>query len=44
MNIFALLFFGLKFRQYIVRAINWRRMRWAVHVAHMGEMRNVYTV
>jgi hypothetical protein len=28
----------------IVRVINSRRMRWAVHVAHMGERRGVYRV
>jgi len=26
----------------IVRLIKWRRMRWAGHVAHMGEERGVY--
>ena len=25
----------------ILRAINWRRMRWAGHVAHMGERRGI---
>jgi hypothetical protein len=29
-----------KFRERIIRAIRSRRMRWAGHVAHMGEMRN----
>ena len=28
----------------IVRVINWRRMRWAGHVARMGEERWVYRV
>jgi len=28
----------------IVRVIKWRRMRWAGHVAHMGEDRWVYRV
>jgi hypothetical protein len=28
--------------QYIIRVIKSRRMRWAGHVAHMGEMRNSY--
>jgi len=28
----------------IVRVIKWRRMRWAVHVARMGEERGVYRV
>jgi hypothetical protein len=28
----------------IVRVIKSRRMRWAGHVAHMGEMRDVYRV
>jgi hypothetical protein len=28
----------------IVREIKWRRMRWAGHVAHMGEERKVYRV
>jgi hypothetical protein len=28
----------------IVRAVKSRRMRWAVHVAHMGERRGVYRV
>ena len=28
----------------IVRVIKWRRMRWAGHVAHMGEEREVYRV
>jgi hypothetical protein len=28
----------------IIRQIKSRRMRWAGHVAHMGEGRNVYTV
>jgi len=28
----------------IVRVIKSRRMRWAVHVAHMGEERGVYRV
>jgi hypothetical protein len=26
----------------IIRIIKWRRMRWAGHVARMGERRNVY--
>jgi hypothetical protein len=26
----------------IIRIIRWRRMRWAGHVARMGEKRNVY--
>jgi hypothetical protein len=26
----------------IIRIITWRRMRWAGHVARMGEKRNVY--
>ena len=29
---------------YIVRVIKWRRMRWAGHVARMGEDRRVYRV
>ena len=28
----------------IVRVIKWRRMRWAGHVARMGERRDVYRV
>jgi hypothetical protein len=28
----------------IVRVIKWRRMRWAVHVAHMAERRGRYRV
>ena len=28
----------------IMRVIKWRRMRWAVHVARMGEERGVYRV
>ena len=28
----------------IVRMIKWRRMRWAEHVARMGEERGVYRV
>ena len=28
----------------IVRVIKWRRMRWAEHVARMGEERGVYRV
>jgi hypothetical protein len=28
----------------IVRVIKWRRMRWAGHVAHMGEGRGVYRI
>ena len=28
----------------IVRVIKWRRVRWAVHVASMGERRGVYRV
>jgi len=28
----------------IARAIKWRRMRWAGHVAHIGEERGVYRV
>jgi len=28
----------------IVRVIKWRRMRWAGHVAHMGEERGVFRV
>jgi len=28
----------------IVLVIKWRRMRWAGHVAHMGEEREVYRV
>jgi hypothetical protein len=28
----------------IVRVIKWRRMRWAGHVARMGERRGVYRV
>jgi hypothetical protein len=30
--------------QNIIRVIKSRRMRWVVHVAHMGEMRNVYKI
>jgi hypothetical protein len=26
----------------IIRIIKWRRMRWAGHVARMGEKRNAY--
>jgi hypothetical protein len=26
----------------IIKIIKWRRMRWAGHVARMGEKRNVY--
>jgi hypothetical protein len=26
----------------VIRIIKWRRMRWAGHVARMGEKRNVY--
>ena len=29
---------------YIVRVIKSRRMRWAVHVAHMGERRGIFMV
>jgi len=28
----------------IVRVIKWRKMRWAGHVAHMGEERGVYRI
>jgi hypothetical protein len=28
----------------IIRMIKWRRMRWAGHVARMGEKRNAYRV
>jgi hypothetical protein len=28
----------------IIRKIKWRRMRWAGHVARMGEGRNLYRV
>jgi hypothetical protein len=28
----------------IIRIIKWRRMRWAGHVARMGEKRNVYSL
>jgi len=28
----------------IVRLIEWRKMRWAWHVAHMGEKGGVYRV
>jgi len=28
----------------IIRVIKWRRMRWAVHVAHLGEGRIAYRV
>jgi hypothetical protein len=28
----------------IIRIINFRRMRWAGHVARMGEKRNAYTI
>jgi hypothetical protein len=28
----------------IVQVIKWRRMRWAVHVARMGDGRGVYRV
>jgi len=28
----------------IVRVIKWRRVRWAGHVAHTEEMRNVYKI
>jgi hypothetical protein len=27
-----------------VRVIKWRRMKWAGHVAHMGESRGIYRV
>jgi len=30
--------------QNVIRAIKSRRMRWAGHVAHVGEMRNVYKI
>jgi hypothetical protein len=30
--------------QNVIRVIKSRRMRWADHVAHMGEMRNVYNI
>ena len=35
---------GLYSSPNIVRVINSRRMRWAGHVAHMGERRGVYRV
>jgi hypothetical protein len=28
----------------ILRVIKSRKMRWAGHIAHMGEMRNVYKI
>ena len=28
----------------IVRVIKWRKMRWTVHVARMGERRGVYRI
>jgi hypothetical protein len=28
----------------IIRVIKWRKMWWAGHVAHIGEIRDVYTV
>jgi hypothetical protein len=28
----------------IIRVIKWRRMRWAGHVAHMGEKRGAYRI
>jgi hypothetical protein len=28
----------------IIRAVKSRSMRWATHVAHMGEMRNIYRI
>ena len=34
----------LYFSPNIVRVIKWRRMRWAGHVARMGEVRGVYRV
>jgi hypothetical protein len=37
-------FHGLYSSPNIVRAIKSRRMRWAGHVAHMGEGRSVYRV
>jgi hypothetical protein len=35
---------GLYSSSNIVRVIKWRRMRWAGHVAHMGEERGAYRV
>jgi hypothetical protein len=29
---------------HIIREIKFRRMRWAGHPAHMGEMRNAYKI
>ena len=34
----------LYFSPNIIRVIKSRRMRWAVHVAHMGERRDIYRV
>jgi hypothetical protein len=28
----------------IIRMVKFKRMKWAGHVAHMGEMRNAYTL
>jgi len=30
--------------KYIIRMIKWRRMRWAGHVARVGEMRSAYKI
>jgi hypothetical protein len=35
---------NLYFSPNIIRLIKSRRIRWAGHVAHMGEMRNVYKI
>jgi len=37
-------FNDLYFSPNIVRVIKWRRMRWAGHVANMGERRGLYRV
>jgi hypothetical protein len=29
---------------HVIRVIKSRRMRWVGHIAHMGEMRNVYKI
>ena len=34
----------LYFSSHIIRLNNWRRMRWAEHVVHMGERRGAYSV
>jgi hypothetical protein len=37
-------FHNLYFSPNLIRVIKSRRVRWVEHVAHMGELRNIYSI